>query len=312
MPLRFEHGDITKMNVDAVVNTTNTNLWMGRGVDTALRTAAGDDIEIELEAINECMPGEAVVTKGYGLPAKYVIHTVGPHWRGGYSVEAAILRSCYRSCMEKAVEYGCKTIAFPLLSTGNYGYPMDLAIKEAVTTILDFLEKASLTVTLILYTDEAVKAKENFETEWADFLKEHPVPGGDEEDDSWETLGLKELIEQKKKPFGDILRETIALKKLKNATVYHRAWVEKASFHKILNNQVKFPKVTTVAALAVAMRMNLKETEAFLGAAGLALGNTPFDIILRYYIQCGIFDVIVINDKMRQYDQPLLGSGQKI
>ncbi len=132
-------GDITKQASDAIVNAANTTLLGGGGVDGAIHRAAGPELLAECRTLHGCRTGEAKITRGYRLPAKFVIHTPGPVWHGGGRGEAELLASCYRSCLELAAEHGCRTVDFPSISTGVYHFPLDRAAGIAIGTIAAFL-----------------------------------------------------------------------------------------------------------------------------------------------------------------------------
>lgn len=148
-------GDITVLNVDAIVNAANNTLLGGGGVDGAIHAVAGPELLEECRRLNGCPTGEARITKGYRLPARWVVHTVGPVWRGGGHGEDRILASCYKSCFDLAERYGLKSIAFPSVSTGAYGFPVDRASRIAITEMISFLKRCeSIEILAVCYNQK--------------------------------------------------------------------------------------------------------------------------------------------------------------
>ena len=187
MPFEIVRNDIVKMKVDAIVNTANPYPEIGTGVDTAIHTAAGFRLLQARKKIGDIERGDAAITPGFDLIAKYVIHTVGPIWDGGEHGEVDCLRSCYQKSLELALENNCKSIAFPLLATGNYGFPKDQALQIAVSTISNFLLKHDIMVYLVVFSEKAFSLSEKLFKDVESYIDEHYVDERLEEEyrDNW-------------------------------------------------------------------------------------------------------------------------------
>lgn len=334
MPFTIVRQDITKMNVDAIVNAANTDLLMGGGVCGAVFKAAGAD---QLQAAcNELAPiqtGGAVITPGFKLPAKHIIHTAGPVYHGGRHGESDLLRSCYINALEIAAKYDCTSIAFPLISSGIYGYPKQEALRVAVDAIRDFLYKCEMDVFLAVFDQETLSISEKRLGEIQSYIDEHYVEehsvsrrellAVEKQALAGETFSnltmpqqaameqiacLDDVIGNLDEPFAATLLRLIDATGRKDAEIYRRANIDRRLFSKIRSNANYAPSKPTVLAFAIALELTLDQTTDLLERAGFALSHSrKFDVIVEYFIQSRSYDVFEINEVLFQFDQPLLG-----
>jgi O-acetyl-ADP-ribose deacetylase (regulator of RNase III)/transcriptional regulator with XRE-family HTH domain len=333
MPFNIVRQDITKLKVDAIVNAANTDLAMGGGVCGAIFKAAGaTELQAACDKLSPIKTGEAVITPGFGLPAKYVIHTVGPVYHGGKHGEEALLRSAYINSMKRAIENDCASIAFPLISSGIYGYPKDEALRVATLAIQEFLRDHDLDVTLAIFDKEAFAISEELLGAIESYIDEHyvyehlvkrrkllqveleaiceaPAPQMSAKLKPRATrIRIDDLIGNLDESFSDTLLRLIDAKGLTDVEVYKRANIDRKLFSKIRTGKGYMPSKKTAIALAVALELSLDETDDLLKRAGYALSHSQkFDVIVEYFIISGKYDIFQINEVLFKYDQPLLG-----
>jgi len=316
MPLHIIRNDITKVHADAIVNAANPTLLGGGGVDGAIHRAAGPELLEECRKLGGCETGQAKITKGYRLPAKYVIHTVGPVWRGGRFNEEKLLSDCYRNSLALAKEYGLESVAFPLISTGAYGYPKDRAIRTAISVIGDFLMSNEMTVYLVVFDKASFALSEKLFSSIEQYIDDNYVEEYPKDTRAItrtmivaESMPqLEQLVNQLDETFSQALLRLIDERGMTDAEAYRRANIDRRLFSKIRNDINYKPSKTTAVAFAVALRLNLDETEDLLRKAGYALSfSSKFDVIIRYFIEKGNYNIFEINEALFAFDQPLLG-----
>ena len=330
MPLEIVRNDITKMKVDAIVNAANPSLLGGGGVDGAIHYAAGPALLAECRTLGGCKVGDAKITGGYKLACKYVIHTVGPIYRGGTFGERELLESCYRKSLLLALEHGCGSVAFPLISSGAYRYPKDEALKVAVDVISSFLLEHEMTVYIVIFDrrafsigerlfadiseyidDNYVEEHYDFTIESARMCKYMPVAAsiGCESVDCYEPKDLGEKLRMLDESFSQMLLRKIDESGMTDVECYKRANVDRKLFSKIRSDVNYRPSKPTAIAFAIALRLSLSETEDMLRKAGFALSHSnKFDVIIEYFISNGNYNIYEINEALFAFDQSLLGA----
>lgn len=333
MPLQIIRQDITKMQVDAIVNTTNRNMIGYSGIDRAIHTLAGAELDAECAGLAPLELGHAKLSGAYQLPCKYVIHTSGPVWQGGMCGESALLRSCYLESLKLAVEHHCRTVALPLISSGAYGYPKDQVLKFAVHTITEFLFEHELTVYLCVFDKESYSFSKQLFHDIQDFIGERTeeetpsecegelllsrvcgsiAPSAEKPEPTPPTAvgqSLHEYMKHMDKGFRELLFDLIDESGMTDVECYKKANVDKRTFSKIKGNKDYKPSKQTAVAFAISLHLDLEATQSLLAAAGFALSESRvFDKIIRYFIGNGVYDVFEINEALFEFDQPLLGT----
>lgn len=331
MPLEIVRNDITKMIVDAIVNAANESLLGGGGVDGAIHRAAGPKLLVECKTLGGCKTGKAKITGGYNLPAKYVIHTVGPIYEDGKHGEKALLESCYRESLALAKEHNCETVAFPLISSGVYGYPKDQALKVAIDVISDFLLDNEMKVYIVIFDKAAYKISEKLFSDIAEYIDDNYV---DEHTDyrresmrlnmPMQSIMADEICECKAlfaeddldsklkqidESFSQMLLRKIDEKGMADSECYKKANIDRKLFSKIRSDVHYKPSKPTAIAFAISLELSLEETEDMLKKAGFALSHSnKFDIIIEYFISRGNYNIFEINEALFAFDQSLLGA----
>jgi O-acetyl-ADP-ribose deacetylase (regulator of RNase III) len=333
MPLSIVRQDITKMNVDAIVNAANTDLLMGGGVCGAIFKAAGAaKLQAACSAVAPIKVGSAAITPGFDLNAKFIIHAAGPiysHWSAEQN--EVYLRSAYIESLALAYKNKCESIAFPLISSGIYGYPKDKALSVATSAIRDFLQNSDIDVYLTVFDRESFQISTDVSGSVESYIDEHYVDTHEirrsqpyekqsisfNQEKCFEDLsavpmqaniGIGDLLDNLDESMSDTLLRLIDKKGKTDVEVYKKANIDRKLFSKIRTGKGYMPSKRTILALAIALELSLDETDDLLKCGGYALSHSQkFDVIIEYFIVSGKYDVFEINEVLFKYDQPLLG-----
>lgn len=345
MPFEIVRNDIANMQVDAIVNAASRLPRVNSGVDSAIHKKAGPLLLEARKEIGYIHPGTAAITPAFDLDAKYVIHAATPVWEDGKHHEELHLMNTYRMCLELAREKNCESIAFPLLASGNHGFPKNKALQAAITAFSGFLMEHDMQIYLVVFGKDSVQLSEKLVHKVRCYIDERYIAafeaetyGGIDErsrQDRYKLRRYMELREErmatpcaaevceeapcfedldtflKKKDAGfvETLKDLIKQSGQKNSTIYKRANMSKQHFSKLINNPDSVPTKATAISLALALKLNLAQTQDLIGRAGYALTNSSvFDLIIQYHIQHKIYNVIEIDIVLYKFDQNLLSS----
>lgn len=308
MSFKIIDGDIAQVNTDAVVLPANPSLLEGAGSSFAIFEAAGSEqLAAACKEIGYCPLGEAVITPGFNLKSKYIIHAVCPKYIDGEHHEAELLYQSYQSSLELAVSNEIKSISFPLLSSGHYKYPRGQALDIANNAILDFLGglDEDLEVQLVIYNKSTLR-EESFVFEQVGRYIRGDFAGEVLLREPTEYLSLDDILKDNHKTFLDLLFDLINRSELSNPRIYHRAGITKQTFSKIISGQ-STPKKNTILALSVALELRLDEMQELLMKAGYALSDVDkTDTIVKYFIENEKYNIMEVNEVLYYYGEPTL------
>ncbi len=332
MPFKIIRQDITKIKVDAIVNAANTDLVQGGGVCGAIFKAAGEkELQEACAKLSPIKTGQAVATLGFKLSCNYIIHAVGPIYDKNDPKESErLLRDAYLNSLKLAVLTGCQSIAFPLISSGIYGYPVRKAYKVATSVIKKFLRTQDLVVYLAIFDknsfmiskklqgsvesyidDNYVEEHQNITNRLVvepNYLLTESVAASAPSDDSIHPDDLDVIVHKLDEPFGETLFRFVKAKNKSEVEVYKHANIDRKLFSKIRTGKDYVPSKRTILALAIGLELDLKETDILLESAGYTLSHSQkFDVIVEYFIINKKYDIYELNEVLFKYDQPLLG-----
>lgn len=319
MSFKIERNDITKVHADAIVNTANPHPIIGGGTDFQIYQAAGENKLFAVRRkIGEIERGKSVATPAFNLSkngVKYIIHTVGIRFKGGQSGEEDILRSCYSSSLNLAASLKCKSVALPLLATGNYDFPKELGLRIACEEINDFLLKAddNIDVILVVFNKDSYLVSEKLFGDIENFLSgesyatdeksisfsnRNDASESTQNDEKLKNENLDDFINHSHQNlnFQNTLQKIIADKNLANSQVYKKAQIDKKFFSKIISTKNYVPKKHAVMALGLALELSPNEFEKFLASAGYAfMPSSTFDLIIKFCVMNKIYNLIEVD-----------------
>ena len=327
MPLEIVRNDLIKMNVDAIVNPTNPWLFSESGLDGKIHSAAGPKLKEATSRLGKCGYGQAKLTKGYDLPAKHVIHAVGPVWNDGLHGEEKLLEDCYRNSLDLVLENNLESVAFPIISSGINGYPKEKALSTAMSVLGDFLLVHDITIYLVVYDRRAFRLSSVLTKSVKQYIDDYYVQehtkfqrslvsevsllGGIHYDQAVAPpkRSLEDVVNNLGETFSHMLIRLIDEKGYSDPDVYKRANVDRKHFSKIRSNMNYHPKRKTVLAFSIALELSLDETEDLMMSAGYAFSYaSKFDKIVKFCIENGEYNIFKVIEALFAMGESTLGA----
>lgn len=328
MPFRIIRNDITQVRADAIVNTANPYPTYASGTDRAIYEAAGaKQLLAQREKIGILSKGEVAVTDAFALPARFIIHTVGPSWEGGKHGEFDVLRACYDNTLQKAYDLGCESVAFPLIATGVYGFPKDQALSIAVSCISSFLMRHEMLVLLVVFDQSSYQLSSRFMDQVQSFIdeayvsykaiREYREDGYFRNESVTAPLGYTSSFQddmsvfhpaEDTKSFQEKMFEIMDEKGLVSTDVYKAANIDRKLFSKIQCNKDYHPKKKTAMAICIALKLDLEQAKDLLARADWAFSpNRKMDLVIIAAITHQEYDINVINEVLFAMNLDQLG-----
>ena len=328
MPFTVIRNDITKMQVDAIVNSAHPEPAVGGGVDFAIHEAGGPELVQARIALGDIFVSDIKVTKGYNLPSKYVIHTVGPRWESTNKNKEDELYRCYYNSLLEANKLGCESVALPLISAGTYGFPRHLSMSICNDAVRVFLEDHEMMIYLVVFDQDSYIISNELYNTIEELIHSDAVVRQIEREVAYGARRRKQRLERpvrlrtqkvmhesvrfdprdNDKSFRDKLFELIKERDLLDPEVYKKANLTRQHFSKIRSNTDYHPSKPTVLALAIALELDIDETEDLLSRAGYSLSwSLSFDRVVRMFIEDEVYDIFLINEALLEFDLETIG-----
>lgn len=323
MPFEIIRQEITKMNVNVIVNFTSSYPEIGLGVERMIHEEAGPDLLVDRKMFGFLDPTEAIITKGYNLLSRQVIHVVGPVFKDGNQNETELLYKTYINALKLADQYNVNSIAIPLISSKTLGFPRDQVLEIALKAIKEFLSKSEMMIYLVVYDERSYQISVDKFDSIKTYIANEQLKQKEYERSSFlmekiqynisvplkKSKKLKDMVNHLEDSFVESLFNLIDERGLDDVSVYKKANIDRKLFSKMKSNLEYQPSKITAIAFAIALELNIDETKDLLAKAGFALSkSSKFDLIIQYFIENEIYDLYEVNQVLFAFNQKTIGA----